>query len=274
MTREMQSSIYMYFTSSSDVTSIAKIVRLDFPVSLFFSLLGISLSFSLYLILSKAKLSSAKVRGKRRPCVKNDYYDEAFRGHERTNATPRRWGVAVVAVWLARLTITPFHPCSRAPRTPSTSRFSLTLQRPLSLVTPVCAYLFLLLCRSISESTNIYFLSFSFLSYILSFPCIMHFSSSSLKIFSASLPFSLFPSFFLSTLSLYLPLFTSISLFLFVVLSHFSLLALSRASPSVPQQPSRHWPGGRSREHRLGQSCAEWRHPRRFSHRSGKKSRA
>lgn len=32
-----------------------------------------------------------------REFAENDYY-EIFRGHKRTNGTPRRWGVAVVAV--------------------------------------------------------------------------------------------------------------------------------------------------------------------------------
>jgi len=39
---------------------------------------------------------------------------------------------------------------------------------------------------------------------------------------------------------------------------------LSRASPSVPQQPSRHWPSW-SREHQFSQSCAGWRHSRGLS---------
>lgn len=113
------------------------------------------------------------------------------------------------------------------------------------------------------ESISIYFPSFSLSYRILSIyliPCVMHFPPSSLEIFP--ILFSLFlylfpPFFFLLTLSFYLPLSTPISLFLFVAPSHFSLLALSHASPSVPQQPSRHWPGERSREHQLGQSCAE-----------------
>lgn len=236
MTREMQSPIY--FTSSSDVTSI---VWLDFFV--YFSLSLLYLSFSLYLILSKTKLSSSKVREKHRSCVRNDYYDEAFRGHERTNATPRRWGVAVVAVWLARLTITPFHPRSRAPRSPLPAG-SLSPSSALSLASlghpcmcvPASLSLSLSLYQWIHPHSFPVFLSYRVLSIYL-IPCVMCFSSSSLEIFCASL--SIFsPSFFLLTLSFYLPLSTSISLFLFVALSRFSLLALSRVSfcPSATLQ--------------------------------------
>lgn len=67
-------------------------VWLDF----FLFLLYFSLSLALpHLIGSQViKLKSSRETS----TVKNNYYDEAFRGHERTNATPRRWGVAVVAV--------------------------------------------------------------------------------------------------------------------------------------------------------------------------------
>lgn len=83
-------------------------------------------------------------------------------------------------------------------------------------------------------------------------PCVMYILAppSSLEIsprLSLSLPFFLIlPSYLvaLSTLISFSP-------------SHprFSLLALSRASPSVPRQPSRHRPSW-SRERQLGQSCA------------------
>lgn len=152
---------------------------------------------------------------------------------------------------------------------PTTSRFSFTLQRALlSHVTPttplrVCTSISLSLSPSHhhSEFTNVYISDLSFSSVYLSHPShrapslFLH-PSGSLCV-SLSLFLSLFYSLVHPRSSPFL-LNRSIYSYRYLSVMHpcYPLLALSCTSPSVPQQPSRHWPGGRSREHRSGQSCA------------------
>lgn len=201
--------------------------------SIFLSLL--SLSFSLYLILSEAELSSSKVREKRRPCVRNDYYDEAFRGHERTNATPRRWGVAVVAVWLARLTITPFHPRSRAPLSPLPAG-SLSPSNALSLASLghpcMCVPASLSLSLSLHQWIHPHLFP-AFFSPIVFFLSISSFASCAFLLHPLKFFVPLSLSFSLSSLLrcfflLYRSIYPYLLLFLSFSLSH------SRASPYSP----------------------------------------
>lgn len=144
---------------------------------------------------------------------------------------------------------------SRSPPSPSAriaipSTLSLSPPSTLSLTslaTPLLVPLHVLpslsLFHSISDSTSIHissFLSYRTFCLYLSHPLrhvlsfLLHplrFLRAFLALFTLFLPHSPFLLGLLST-----PISFS--------LSHprFSLLALSRASPSVPQQPSRHWP--------------------------------
>lgn len=116
-----------------------------------------------------------------------------------------------------------------------------------------CVLPSLSLFRSISDSTSIYissFLSYRIFCLYLSHP-LRHVPSillHPLRFLFLFLSFALFHphSPFLLGRSIYPYFFLSVAPF---------LLALSRASPSVPQQPSRHWPSW-SREHQLDQSYA------------------
>lgn len=174
---------------------------------------------------------------------------------------------------------------SRSPPSPFAriaipSTLSFTPQHPLSHVTRPSLSSSFCMCAPISFSPSFHqwlhqhpYLVFSFLSYFLSLSispfasCILP-PPSSLEI---SLCLFLFLSFtlfhphspFLLGRSIYPYFFLSVAPF---------LLALSRASPSVPRQPSRHWPSW-SREHQLGQSYARWRHSRGLSRTARERSR-
>lgn len=141
-----------------------------------------------------------------------------------------------------------FHP----PSTLSLTSLGHPSPRPSAYVLPSLS-----LFRSISDTTSIHISSF--LSYRIFY---LYLSISSLASRTLAPPSSL-------EISLCLFLFLSFTLFhphspfllgrsiypyFFLSVAPF-LLALSRVSPSVPQQPSRHWPSW-SREHQLGQSYA------------------
>lgn len=155
------------------------------------------------------------------------------------------------------------------PPAPSLSRHSAT---PLLIPLHMCSRLFLPYVPSVTPPASISRLFFPIVFFVSIYhtSCVMYPRPFFIP-WGFSMPLSLFhsrsPSFSLLTQSS-----TYSYFFLSVAPSVLPTRLVARASPSVPQQPSRHWPSW-SRERQLGQSCAGWRHPRGLSRTVRERSR-